>query len=199
MDRRTIVITGGGRGIGAAITREFHGHGDRVVIGSRVDTGLARELGDRVIFQPADVRDSEESRSLIDRAMKWSGQVDVLINNAGFSGWRSLAEIDEGFWNDMIDTNLKGTLFACQAAVPHMAEGSSIVNVSSLAGKRGSANNFRLLWLKVWRKRHYTIAGKRGWETRGKSKRSMPCLCPNRRSGCCFVGAPISHGRSGNR
>ncbi len=141
MTGRTIVVTGGGRGIGEAITREFHGHGDRVVIGSRVDSGLAKELGERVMFQPADVRHAAESRMLIERAVEWSGQVDVLINNAGFSGWRSLADIDESFWDDMIDTNLKGTLFACQAAVPRMSEGSSIINVSSLAGKRGSANN----------------------------------------------------------
>lgn len=138
---RTVVITGGGRGIGEAITRHFHGLGDRVLIGSRTDTGLARDLGEGALFQSVDVRHATESRQLIDRAIEWSGRVDVLINNAGFSGWRALANIDESFWNDMIDTNLKGPLFACQAAVPHMNEGSSVINVSSLAGKRGSANN----------------------------------------------------------
>jgi NAD(P)-dependent dehydrogenase (short-subunit alcohol dehydrogenase family) len=135
------VITGGGRGIGESITTYFHGQGDRVVIGSRVDSGLASDLGDRALFHKTDVRYAAESLRLIDRAVQWSGQADVLINNAGFSGWRSLSKIEESFWDDMIDTNLKGTLFACQAAVPRMSEGSSIINVSSLAGKRGSANN----------------------------------------------------------
>ena len=111
------------------------------MIGSREDSGLANELGESVLFVPTDVREVTESRRLIEQTIEWSGQVDVLVNNAGFSGWRRLAEIDESFWNDMMDTNLKGTLFACQAAVPHMAEGSSVINVSSLAGKRGSANN----------------------------------------------------------
>jgi len=111
------------------------------VIGSRVDSGLARDLGARALFQKTDVRRAAESRRLVDRAVEWSGQADVLINNAGFSGWRSLADIEESFWDDMIETNLKGTLFACQAAVPYMSAGSSIINVSSLAGKRGSASN----------------------------------------------------------
>jgi 3-oxoacyl-[acyl-carrier protein] reductase/meso-butanediol dehydrogenase/(S,S)-butanediol dehydrogenase/diacetyl reductase len=63
------------------------------------------------------------------------------VNNAGYSGWRPLDRIDEDFWDQMIDTNLKGVLFGCQAAAPHLPRGGSIINISSLAGKRGSANN----------------------------------------------------------
>ena len=135
------MITGGGRGIGESISRYFHGCGDQVVIGSRADSGLADDLGARALFQSTDIRNPGDSRLLMERAMEWSGRIDVLINNAGYSGWRQLADIEEEFWDDMIDTNLKGTLFACQAAVPHMSEDSSVVNISSLAGKRGSASN----------------------------------------------------------
>jgi NAD(P)-dependent dehydrogenase (short-subunit alcohol dehydrogenase family) len=73
--------------------------------------------------------------------IKWTGNIDVLINNAGYSGWKPLEKIDEDFWDEMIDTNLKSVLFASQAALAAMQKGASIVNISSLAGKRGSANN----------------------------------------------------------
>jgi len=138
---RTVLVTGGSRGLGEAITRAFHAAGDHVVIAARTDTGLARELGDRARFVPTDVRRPEALRSVVAEAMAWTGRVDVLVNNAGYSAWRPLAEIDEAFWDEMIGTNLKGVMFASQAASAAMGRGAVIVNISSLAGKRGSANN----------------------------------------------------------
>jgi 3-oxoacyl-[acyl-carrier protein] reductase/meso-butanediol dehydrogenase/(S,S)-butanediol dehydrogenase/diacetyl reductase len=63
-----------------------------------------------------------------------------LINNAGYSAWKPLEKITEDFWDQMIDTNLKSVIFTSQAAVRVMQRGA-IINISSLAGKRGSANN----------------------------------------------------------
>ena len=137
---RTAIVTGGGRGVGASITRVFHEAGYRVVIAARTDTGLARALGG-VRFLATDVARPEELRRTVDQTLEWTGSIDVLVNNAGYSAWRPLAEIDEHFWERMIATNLKGVLFASQAAAAHMQRGSTIVNISSLAGKRGSANN----------------------------------------------------------
>jgi len=77
----------------------------------------------------------------VDTARAWVGGLDVYVNNAGFSGWRSVGSVDESFWNTMIDTNLKGLFWGCKAAAAIMGEGGVIVNISSLAGKRGSANN----------------------------------------------------------
>jgi len=141
MSNRTIIVTGGSRGLGATITRTFHAAGDHVVIAARNDTGLARELGTRARFVPTNVRDPETLRAAVANAMAWTGRLDVLVNNAGYSAWRTLAEIDESFWSEMIGTNLKGVLFASQAAAAVMGRGAAIVNISSLAGKRGSANN----------------------------------------------------------
>ena len=138
---QVVVVTGGGRGIGASISRVFYDNGYHVVIGSRRDSGLAAELGERVMFHSTDVRKPQELHALVKAALNWSGQVDVFINNAGFSAWRTLETVDEDFWDRMIDTNLKGTFFGCQAAAAHMKRGGCIINVSSLAGKRGSANN----------------------------------------------------------
>lgn len=138
---RTVIVTGGSRGIGAAISEAFHAAGLRVAIASRTDSGLASRLGGRARFIATDVRRQESLRGLVDQTLDWAGRLDVLVNNAGVSAWRPLAEIDEDFWQEMLDTNLKSMLFACQAAVPHMGRGGSIVSISSLAGKRGSANN----------------------------------------------------------
>lgn len=138
---RTVVITGGGRGLGADLSRAFHAAGDRVVIASRHDAGLAAALGDRAVHVSCDVRDRASLRNAMDAAARWGNGIDVLVNNAGRSAWRKLADIDEAFWTDMIATNLAGVVFASQAVVPHLQRGACIVNVSSLAGKRGSANN----------------------------------------------------------
>jgi NAD(P)-dependent dehydrogenase (short-subunit alcohol dehydrogenase family) len=138
---RTVVITGGGRGIGAFITRAFHADGSRVVIASRHDSGLAGELGDRARFVACDARQPGSLHDAIEAAHAWAGRLDVLVNNAGLSAWRVLGEIDEPFWDDMLATNLKAVIFGCQAAAPLFGPGGVVVNVSSLAGKRGSANN----------------------------------------------------------
>ncbi len=141
MTRRTIIITGGSRGIGASISKAFYATGNHVVIASRSDNGMSSTLGERACFVVADVRKPKTLQDLVRKTIDWTGQLDVLVNNAGVSAWRPLAAVDELFWQEMIDTNLKGTLFASQAAAAVMLPGSSIINISSLAGKRGSANN----------------------------------------------------------
>lgn len=137
----TVVITGGTRGIGAAVACAFHEAGARVLVAARSDTGLAEKLGTRARFHPVDVTRPEELHRLAEAAMAWTGRLDVFVNSAGFSAWRTLSDVDLEFWERMLDTNLRGTFFGCQAAALRMREGGCILNVSSLAGSRGSANN----------------------------------------------------------
>lgn len=139
--KRTVVITGGSRGLGADIARAFHAAGDRVVLASRTDSGLAAELGGDARFIECDVTKPSSLDALMAASNAWGGTIDVLVNNAGVSAWRPLADVDEQFWDEMIATNLKSVMFATRAAAPFLGEGSAIVNISSLAGKRGSANN----------------------------------------------------------
>jgi 3-oxoacyl-[acyl-carrier protein] reductase/meso-butanediol dehydrogenase/(S,S)-butanediol dehydrogenase/diacetyl reductase len=73
--------------------------------------------------------------------MEWTGRLDVMINNAGVGGWRPLDKIDDAFWSTMLDVNLKSVLFGCQAAAAVMSKSGAIINVSSMAAKRGTANN----------------------------------------------------------
>jgi len=139
--QRTVIITGGSRGLGGAISSAFYGYGDKVVIVARTDNGLARELGDRALFINADLRNPNSALRVISKTLEWAKKIDVLINNTGISAWKPLAEIDEHFFDNMFNTNLKSMFFMCQAVAPHLKFGSSIINISSLAGKRGSANN----------------------------------------------------------
>jgi 3-oxoacyl-[acyl-carrier protein] reductase/meso-butanediol dehydrogenase/(S,S)-butanediol dehydrogenase/diacetyl reductase len=77
----------------------------------------------------------------VDAAIEKTGTLDVYINNAGFSEWRPIAEINEKFLDDLIGTNLKGAFWGCKAASNAMQDGGCIINISSIAGKRGSSNN----------------------------------------------------------
>lgn len=138
---RTLVITGGGRGIGADITQYYLENGYTVFNGSRTDSGGFEKYGERYRYLKTNVKDISELHQLTALAASETGRLDVMINNAGFSEWKPLQLVDETFWTDMIDTNLKGTMFGCQAAAKHMQENGCIINISSLAGKRGTANN----------------------------------------------------------
>ncbi len=138
---KTVVVTGGGGGIGAAISRAFYNKGYFVVIGSRHDNGLAKEFKGRGKFKMTDVSDLRQLSALVETAIDCTGRLDIMVNSAGFSEWRPIGKVDESFWNRMMDTNLKGTFFGCQFAAAYLKAGGGIINISSLAGKRGSANN----------------------------------------------------------
>lgn len=139
--QRTTIVTGGTSGIGAAIASAFYNAGDHVVIAARNDNSFAGTLGDRAKFVKTEVSNPRDLHALVQVAMNWTGRVDVMINNAGHSAWRPLDKIDEPFWSMMQDVNLKSVVFGCQAAASVMKEGGVIINVSSMAGKRGTPNN----------------------------------------------------------
>jgi NAD(P)-dependent dehydrogenase (short-subunit alcohol dehydrogenase family) len=138
---RTVIITGGTKGIGAALAAFFHAKGDTVLIGARHDNGFAAILGERARFQEADAALPADHARLVETAMAWTGRLDVYINNAGQSHWMPLDKITEDFWQTMLDVNAKSVLFGCQHAAKAMGAGGHILNISSLASKRGTANN----------------------------------------------------------
>ena len=138
---KTAIITGGNRGIGASLTDSFVEAGYAVVVGARTDTGIEARHSGKARFVAMDVTTESGHRALVDAATAWTGRVDVYVNNAGFSEWRPIALIDEAFFDKLIGTNLKGAFWGCKAAVAAMEKGGVIINVSSIAGKRGSSNN----------------------------------------------------------
>lgn len=141
MNKKTVVITGGNRGIGLSITEAFVNKGYTVVVGSREEAGLRDRFDGEVLFVSTDVRDESAHRDLVRHAIDLTGRLDVFINNAGYSEWRPIEHIDDQFLSDILATNLKGAFWGCKAAVAAMKDGGSIINISSIAGKRGSANN----------------------------------------------------------
>ncbi len=138
---KTVVITGGSKGIGAALAEAFYRQGFAVVICGRKDNGLAQRLGRGVFFVKADVTRRVQMQALMARAVKLTGGLDVLINCAGMSHWRALQDIEEKFLDEMLAVNVKGALWASQAALKFLPRTGCIINIASLAGKRGSANN----------------------------------------------------------
>ena len=135
------IVTGGNRGIGLGITQSFVAAGYTVLVGARQDRNLEEKFGDKVIFVPTDVREEKAHHNIVQKAISMFGRVDVYVNNAGYSYWKPIAEIDDAFLGDLLDTNLKGAFWGCKAAAKVMQSNASIINVSSLAGKRGSSNN----------------------------------------------------------
>lgn len=138
---KTVVVTGGTKGIGLDIVEGFLQEGADVFVGSRNDNEEFHKRCPKAVFVKTDVRIREQVANLVAKASETSGQVDVLVNNAGISIWKTLDKITEEFWDLLHDTNLKGAMWGCQLAAEKMPEGSTIVNVASLAGKRGSVNN----------------------------------------------------------
>ena len=141
MGKKTVIITGGNRGIGYDISRIFAEDGYEVFVGARTDYDLRKSLGDNVHFIETDVCNEEDHKKLVKIAIDKTGRLDVYINNAGFSQWRSIENIDSEFLDKILDTNLKGVFWGCKSALAVMKSGASIVNISSIAGKRGSSNN----------------------------------------------------------
>lgn len=141
MTQKSVVVTGGNRGIGVSITAAFIEAGYVAVVGARQESGLTKRFGDKVRFVPTDVQDESAHVALARAALDATGGLDCYVNNAGFSEWRPIERVDEAFFESLIGTNLKGTFWGCKAAAAMMKEGGSIINISSIAGKRGSANN----------------------------------------------------------
>ena len=149
---RGVLVTGGSRGIGAAIARGFAVRGDRVA----VHYGSSAELADKVVAGlpgeghmsvQADLADPEAVRTAVDAAADRLGRLDVLVNNAGI--FHAHPPLDTPYdewqaaWTRTLATNLVGPAHATYSALPHLraAGGGAVVNVSSRGAFRGEPNN----------------------------------------------------------
>lgn len=134
-----VAITGGNRGIGRAVADLFHARDWAVAICSRSpkDPSLPIDL----LHCRVDVRHRRDLFRFAAAVQDRFGGLDVFINSAGISRWQALERVDETFSEEVIETNVLGTLWGCAAAADAMKKGGAIVNISSLAGKRGSTNN----------------------------------------------------------
>ena len=138
---KVAIVTGGNRGIGLGITKRLVDSGYKVFVGARQKPKLDKVFDNKVFFQYTDVREEEDHIKLIEFAMQKFGSIDCYINNAGYSEWMPIDKIDDEFLSNILNTNLKGAFWGSKAAAKHLKKGGSIINISSLAGKRGSSNN----------------------------------------------------------
>jgi 3-oxoacyl-[acyl-carrier protein] reductase len=143
---KTIVITGGGSGIGRATAVIFAREGARVVIGDINEPGAQETLqlieveGGEALFRRCDVTDRSQVRALINAGIERFGQLNFLFNSAGSALKRcTFLEIEDDLWDLSFNLNVKGSFYATQEILPHMLKhgGGVIVNVASMAHKRG--------------------------------------------------------------
>lgn len=143
---KVAVVTGGSRDIGRAVCVRLASEGASVVVNynsneADADATLAEveRVGGKGIKVKADVTKPAEVDELIAKTREAFGDhIHVLVNNAGgLVARKTLEEMDEEFFNFVMQLNTTSTFLACKAAVPHMSEGSAIVNLASLAGRDG--------------------------------------------------------------
>jgi len=143
-DNRTVIVTGGARGLGASFARGFVAEGANVVIADVLEQEgrkLADELGDQAIFSRLDVTSDRDWAATVAAAENAFGPISVLVNNAGIVRFGPIAETEPAVWRQVIDINLTGTYLGIRAVVSSMrkAGGGAIVNISSGAGMIGTA------------------------------------------------------------
>ena len=138
-DHRTVIVTGGARGMGASHARGFVAEGANVVIADILEQEgrtLADELGEHAIFSRLDVTSDRDWAATVAAAEEAFGPVSVLVNNAGIVRFGPIAETAPATWRQVIDINLTGSYLGIRAVVSSMrkAGGGAIVNISSGAG-----------------------------------------------------------------
>ncbi|MEU9014120.1 SDR family oxidoreductase [Streptomyces sp. NPDC048479] len=142
-DKRVVIITGGGTGIGAATARLLRASGHHVVVsGRRPDPlrRLAEETG--ALAHPADIGDPDAVRGLVDAAVAAYGRLDGLVLNAGIGRGGGVGELSVEDWEAVMRTNLTGPFLLQRAALPHLLEArGSVVAVASVSALRNGVGN----------------------------------------------------------
>jgi 2-dehydro-3-deoxy-L-rhamnonate dehydrogenase (NAD+) len=146
---RVGIVTGAGRGIGAAITERLAREGTRVAVADIDEEAAGRQVerigrmgGDAFVVR-VDVADPASAREMVETVVSRTGRIDVLVNNAGIAG-TSVPVIDYPIeeWRRVLSIDLDGVFYCTKAVLPHMLSRGSgrIVNIASIAGKEGNPN-----------------------------------------------------------
>ena len=148
LNGRVAFVTGGTRGIGAAICRSLASQGAILAAGYAGNDQAAQEFRDAfavtyrtsVSIHKGNVADPDDCRRTIDEVLRAHGRLDILVNNAGITIDKTVLKLSDDDWFKVLNVNLSGAFFLSQAALRHMAERGSgrIVNVSSIIGETGN-------------------------------------------------------------
>ena len=143
---KTALVTGGGQGLGQATARLLHAAGANIAVnyfeeGRGVNRRRAEEtvagLASRAIAIAADVRRPDELSAMLDEVSKTFGGLDIVVNNAAVLRDRTLKNMSDAEWQDVIDTNLTGVFNVCKAAAPRLTDGGRLVSMASISGVIG--------------------------------------------------------------
>src|SRR4051794_1308271 len=148
--RRRVIVTGGARGVGAAIVRIFTAEGARVAVLDRRGEEAARlaaAVGGRAYA--VDLADVEATREAMDKAIAWLGGLDVLVNNAGILRFGALLDLDPAEWDEVFEVNTRAMLVTTQMAARAMIAfrtpsddcAGKIVNMAGAGGRTGGARD----------------------------------------------------------
>ena len=136
------IVTGGGRGLGKMFCQVFAEAGADIVV-AEIDSltgeqtaGEVRSLGRKARFIQTDVRQRKSIFDMVSSAVAEFGKIDFMVNNAGIAKWVEAEKMDEADWKEMMDVNLNGVFYGCQAAALHMIprRNGRIINIASMSG-----------------------------------------------------------------
>ena len=144
---KNVLVTAGAQGIGEAITRHLIDSGANVAIHYFSSADTANQLveyaiskGQKALAISGDLTNESDANAVVEKTVAALGSLNILINNAGsMVGRKLLSDMDAEFWHKVMDVNVTSMMFVTRAASPHLAknDNSSIVNLASLAGRKG--------------------------------------------------------------
>jgi 3-oxoacyl-[acyl-carrier protein] reductase len=147
-ENKTLLLTGANGGIGRAVAQLFYAHGANLVLADLDHAGLetfAHELGGdvarRVAVLRMDAANPDDAQAAVDTAQARFGGVDYLVPSAGLYLAQPVQEMTDAQWRQTIAINLDGVFYLTRRTIPHLRDGSAIVNLTSMAGHRGAFYN----------------------------------------------------------
>ena len=144
---KVALVTGAGQGLGEATARRLHAAGATLALNDLADAGsessarldrLAADLGERAACFPADVRDLAAVEQMVDQLVGELGGLDIVVNNAGIIGDRTIKKMETAEWQEVIDTNLSGVYHVCRASAERIRPGGRVINLSSISAFLGT-------------------------------------------------------------
>ena len=139
---KAAVVTGASKGIGAAVAKALAAEGASVIVnyasskaGADAVVDAISAAGGRAVAVGGDVSHADEAKAIVESAIKHFGRLDILVNNSGIYEFAPIEEVTEAHFHKQFNVNVLGLLLSTQAAVKHLGEGGSIINISSVVSR----------------------------------------------------------------